>query len=124
MLTTRPQGLIFLSLFASASTLVCCALPALFVSLGMGAVLAGLVSDVPELVWLSHHKILTFGTAAIMLAISGGIIWRSRNLPCPVDPQLRRACLQGRRLTLWVYWLSVGLFLTGVMFAFVLPLII
>jgi hypothetical protein len=33
------------------------------VSLGMGAVLAGLVSDFPQLVWLSKHKIEVFGLA-------------------------------------------------------------
>ena len=123
MLTNRPQWLIFLSLFTSAGTLVCCALPALFVSLGMGAVLAGLVSNMPQLIWLSHHKALTFDTAAIMLVISGWIIWRSQNLPCPIDPQLRQACMQGRRLTLWIYGLSASLFLTGAMFAFILPML-
>jgi hypothetical protein len=59
-----------ISLFTSAATLVCCALPALMVSLGMGAVLAGLVSDFPQLVWLSKHKIEVFGLAAVLLLTS------------------------------------------------------
>ena len=46
-----------LSLFASAGTLVCCALPALFVTLGAGAALAGLVGEFPQLVWLSTYKL-------------------------------------------------------------------
>ena len=44
------------SLFASSSTLVCCALPALLVAVGAGAALSSLVSAVPQLVWLSEHK--------------------------------------------------------------------
>ena len=119
----RPQWMVFLSLFTSASTLVCCALPALFVSLGMGAVLAGLVSDVPQLVWMSHHKGLTFGTAAIMLAASGGMIWRGQYLPCPIEPRLRHACMRGRKVSLVIYVISVILFLTGYAFAFLLPLL-
>ena len=45
------------SLFASSSTLICCALPALLVALGAGAALSSLVSAVPQLVVLSEHKL-------------------------------------------------------------------
>ena len=41
---------------ASSGTLVCCALPALFVTVGAGAALSSLVSAVPQLVWLSENK--------------------------------------------------------------------
>ena len=44
-----------LTLFGSFSTLLCCALPALLVSLGAGAVTIGLVSAVPQLIWLLCH---------------------------------------------------------------------
>jgi len=47
----------FLTLFTSASTLICCALPALLVAIGAGSVMAGLVSNVPQLIWLSKHKV-------------------------------------------------------------------
>ena len=49
-----------LSLFSSLGTLVCCALPSLFVVLGAGAVLAGLVSSLPLLIILSKYKIFTY----------------------------------------------------------------
>jgi len=39
-----------LTLFGSLGTLLCCALPALLVSLGAGAVMASLVTNVPQLV--------------------------------------------------------------------------
>jgi hypothetical protein len=39
-----------LSLFASSSTLICCAIPALLVSLGAGAALASLVAVFPQIV--------------------------------------------------------------------------
>jgi hypothetical protein len=38
------------SLFTSVSTLLCCALPSLLVAVGMGAVVAGMVSDFPALI--------------------------------------------------------------------------
>ena len=71
----RNAGLAFVALVASTGTLVCCVLPALMVALGAGAVLAGLVSAVPQLVWLSEHKAAVFGIAAVMLALAGLAIY-------------------------------------------------
>lgn len=107
-----------LSLFTSLSTLVCCALPALLVTLGMGAALAGLVTAVPQLVWLSEHKALTFGTAGVLLAGAGYMLWRARNAPCPADPAQARACARMRRFSVWTYFVSLALYLTAVFFAF------
>ena len=110
-----------LSLFASSSTLICCALPALLVALGAGAALSGLVGAFPQIVWLSEHKVGLFVFAGLMLAASGALQWVNRNAPCPVDPALRNACLRTRKVSLRVYWVSVGIYLLGGFFAFVLP---
>jgi hypothetical protein len=111
----------WLSLFASSGTLVCCALPALLVALGAGAALSSLVVAVPQLVWISAHKGAVFLGAGLMLVAAGAVQWRNRTAPCPVDPALRGACLRTRRLSLWVYLVSVALFVVGGLFAFVLP---
>jgi hypothetical protein len=116
----RGTGLAFLSLFTSASTLVCCALPALFVALGAGATLAGIVGNVPGLIWLSENKALVFGAAAVLLAFAGVGQWRTRSLPCPTDPQLARSCNRLRKIGIWVYGFAVVCFAIGVLFAFVL----
>jgi len=113
----------FAALLASSGTLVCCALPALLVALGAGAVLSSLVAAVPQLVWLSEHKALVFGFAALMLAVAGALQWRQRHAPCPIDPSLRDACLRTRRTSRRVYAVSVALFAVGAWFAFVQPLL-
>ena len=61
---------LFLSLFSSASSLVCCALPALFVGLGAGAVFAGLTSTIPQLIWMAERKVSLFIIGGILLMIS------------------------------------------------------
>ena len=109
------------SLFASSSTLVCCALPALLVALGAGAALSSLVSAVPQLVWLSEQKEGLFLFAGLMLAGSGWLQWRNRFAPCPTDPALRDACLRTRRMSAWVYGTSVAIYAVGGWFAFVMP---
>ena len=113
----------FLTLFTSASTLICCALPALLVSLGLGAVMAGLASNVPGLVWASEHKTGVFIFAGLMLASNGLWLWSQRNAPCPVDTKLREACITGRKTSKLVYFISVAVFLIGAFFAYLAPAI-
>lgn len=110
-----------LSVFTSSGTLICCALPALLVTLGVGATLAGLVTHFPQLIWLSEHKLGVFGAAGVMLALAGALQWRARSAPCPADARLAAACARTRRAAAWIYGLSLVMYLTGVLFAFVLP---
>ncbi len=109
------------SLFATSSTLVCCAIPALLVALGAGAALSSLVSIFPQVVWLSEHKTVLFVSAGAMMLASGWLQWRNRSAPCPTDPRLRDACLTTRKTSAFVYGLSVLLYVVGGWFAFVQP---
>ena len=109
------------ALAASGGTLVCCALPALLVTLGAGATLASLVSAVPQIVWLSEHKAAVFGFALLMTAVGGWLQWQARSAPCPIDPALRQQCLRTRAWSRRVYLASVALLGIGGFFAFVLP---
>ena len=111
------------SLFTSAGTLICCALPALFVSLGMGATLAGLTSAFPAIVWLSRYKLWVFGIAALMIAIAGIMMWNARNMPCPTDPKQAKACAALRKISWWIWRVSVAFYIIGFFFAFIAPLI-
>ncbi|HUQ25492.1 MAG TPA: hypothetical protein VM140_07460 [Burkholderiales bacterium] len=115
----------WLSVFTSGSTLVCCALPALLVAIGAGAALSGLVSAIPQLVWLSEHKGAVFGIAGLMLAGSGWLQWRSRKaLECPPDASLAAACATTKDVSLRVWLASVAIYLVGAFFAFAAPLLI
>lgn len=118
----RP--LVFLSLFTSLSTLICCALPALFVFLGFGAAFAGIVSRVPQLIWLSENKLWIFGIGAVLLATSGMLQWRARFEPCPIDPQLAAVCTTTRRFSKFIYLSSIAIYLLGAFFAFAAPILV
>lgn len=108
-----------ISLFTSLGTLLCCALPALFVTLGAGAALAGLVSSAPWLVALSKYKIWTFGLSGAMILIAGIMRWNARGAPCPIDVEQAKACMRLRKISGWIYWLSVAVWCTGFFFAFI-----
>jgi hypothetical protein len=113
----------WLSIFTSAGTLVCCALPALLVALGAGATLVSLVGVFPQIVWLSEHKAAVFVVAGVMLAGAGWLQHRARFAPCPADPRLAAACERQRRVSRRVYAASVAIFAIGAFFAFAAPLL-
>ena len=114
----------FFSLFASTSTLICCALPALFVSLGAGASFASLVSTFPFLVSLSLYKVPISSFALLMIIVAGIINYRTAKLPCPLDSELGRVCMETRRQSQRLYFISTGIFAFASFFTYVVPLII
>lgn len=111
------------ALLTSVGTLVCCVLPAVMVSLGAGAALAGLVSAAPQLIWLSEQKGWVFGAATAALAVSGALLWNARRLPCPADRAQAEVCASLRRWSHRIYGAAVVLTLIGAVFAFGLPLL-
>ena len=113
--------LTWFSIFTSASTLLCCALPALLVALGAGAALATVVGVVPQIVWVSEHKTLVFVGAGVMLAVAGYLQYRARFLPCPADPSLAAACSRQRRVSNVIYFVSLAIYVIGVSFAVLGP---
>jgi len=85
----RDKALAVLSLFASGSTLVCCALPTVLVTLGLGAVVAGVVSSLPWLVWLSRHKEWVFLGAGLLIAGNWALMarWERAVTACAIPPR-------------------------------------
>jgi hypothetical protein len=110
----------FLTILSSFSTLICCALPAALVSLGAGAVLASVVTAVPQLVWLSQHKIQLFAFAGFMLVFAGNSSYRNSNAPCPSDPVQAKSCMRLRRWTARIFYVSAAMYVIGFFFAFLL----
>lgn len=113
--------LVWFSIFTSASTLLCCALPALLVALGAGAALASFVGVFPQIVWVSENKTPVFVAAGVMLAVAGYLQYRARFLPCPADAALAAACARQRRISNVIYFVSLALYVVGVGFAVVVP---
>ena len=108
-----------LSLFTSVGTLLCCALPALFVTLGMGAALAGIVSTAPWLVAISEYKVTVFIVAGILLLCASVLQYRARNAPCPADPAKAAACMRLRKFSNAILVLSIVVYGVGFFFAFI-----
>ncbi len=102
----------WLALFASTGTLLCCALPILLVSLGLGATVAALTSHFPVLITLSQFKGWIFMLSGSLLAGTAWLMWRNRGL-CPVDPELAELCQRARLLNRRIWLFAVVIWLTG-----------
>ena len=111
-----------MTLFISSSTLICCALPAIFVAVGAGATLASLINVFPQLIIISQYKVLISFITLIILLFAGVMIKKSEALPCPVDPNLRTICLKTRKNSKILYYLSVIIFASASVFTYLVPL--
>jgi hypothetical protein len=126
---TRGGALSFLSLFTSLGTLVCCALPSLLVLLGLGATVATVLSEVPWLVTLSHHKNWVFIAAGLLIGCNFVYVYaivpklQASSGACgPNDPA---ACRKISRFSRIILWCSAALYLVGGFTAYILgPLLI
>lgn len=86
------------ALLASSGTLVCCALPIILVSLGMGSVVVALNLQWPLLNSFVNHKIWIFLISGGLLLLSGWQLYTTRNL-CPVDTKLAATCARIKKLS-------------------------
>jgi len=112
----------FATLFLSLSTLICCALPALFVMLGAGATFASLLGIFPQLIWFSEHKGMVFFVAGMLLFVN--LVMRIVVPPrCPTDPKLAAECARAQRISGAIVKISLLAYLVGGFFAFVAPMI-
>jgi hypothetical protein len=114
----RDIGISFFTLFASSGTLICCALPIILVTIGMGATVAAITSNFPFLIVLSQHKIWVFVMSGLMLLISALIIYRPSQ-SCPVDPKQAQICQASKIWNKRIYWFSVVIWCIGFFAAFI-----
>ena len=110
--TPTPRRWGWLVLFASSTTLVCCALPILLVSIGLGAVSASLCANVPFLVTLAQYKAWMFGASGGLLAFTAWLLFRPGRA-CPADPELAELCVKAHRWNIKFFWISVGIWAIG-----------
>jgi mercuric ion transport protein len=122
----RTDNLVgFLALFTSWSTLLCCALPSLFVLIGLGATVASMVSAMPWLIAFSHYKSWTFGIAGLLIAANFVYVFhfapklRGRSQTC--SQRGANSCGVASRLsTTTVLWVSACIYLIGFVSAYLL----
>lgn len=118
------NALSYFTLFSSTSTLLCCALPALLVTIGAGGVMASIYSNVPGYTIFAENKNPLFIIVAALLVINGLILWFNRNAPCPLDAKKAEICMKSRKISRTIYYLSLGIYCVGFFFSYLAVLLI
>jgi len=109
----------WLTLFFTTTTLVCCALPIVLVSLGLGALMASLNMQFTGLIFIAEYKYWTLLWSATLLGLLAWFIWRPGQA-CPSNPQLAKACQQSKRWNIFMFKVSLLIWLTGFFFSVLL----
>jgi hypothetical protein len=123
LLEMKSKLMTFLALFSSLTTILCCALPIILVTLGLGAAFASLTSNFPFIIFLAEKAIYLFIIAAILLAISGYFIF-VKEQSCPADKKLVAICLKSKKFNKYIWWTSLIILAISFFFKYILILLV
>lgn len=107
-----------IALLASSGTLVCCALPIILVSLGLGSVVAALNVQLPFLSSLADYKFWTFMVSGGLLLFAAWQLYATRNT-CPADPKLVAACARIKKITTKLLIIASVIWMIGFIAAYI-----
>lgn len=108
----RNTLLLGFSFLLSTATLLCCTLPILLITLGLGTTLAAITSQWTVLPLLSAHKFWIFFISGIILLIAD-IVANRPQTSCPVDPEQAKKCMRVRQFHKTLFWSAVTLWAIG-----------
>lgn len=109
----------WVTLFVTSSTLLCCTLPIILVSVGLGATVASLNYNIPGLVFMAENKVWTLVFSAFLLVFLAWLIWRP-NQTCPADLKLAASCKKAKTWNKRIFTVSVFIWCIGIFFSFLL----
>ncbi len=115
----QGTGATWITLVSSTATLICCALPILLVTLGLGATVAAITSSAPFLVALAKHKAWFFAISGLLLGVSGWLMYRPGRA-CPADPRLAAACDRAQKWNRRVFGTAAAIWGVGFFAAYLL----
>lgn len=115
----KTTGVALFTLLLSLSTLICCVLPIIFVSLGLGVAIVALITYAPFLVTLSQYKLSIFIGSALLLVFTAWLLWRSSRT-CPADRRLAILCTFLTRWNKRIFWASVVIWTIGFVVTYVI----
>lgn len=108
-----------LALFTSFGTLLCCAVPILFVILGLGAALATIKMELPFLVTLTANKGWAFVVSGFFVALATYLTYR-QGKTCPADPELAKICTTAQKWNKRILTVTVIIWVVGYFTAYLL----
>lgn len=97
-------------LISNGGVMLCCVIPALLVSLGLGSTLATFLSDYPIFVKVTKYKDFLFLFAFVTLIINAIIIKKNKNKMCDIN-NLEKECSEVKTVSEKLYYFSLFIFI-------------
>lgn len=116
---TKETLMAVLTLLTSTSTLLCCTIPILLISLGFGASLSLVLTKHEWWIKISEYKFLTFLISGTFLVFTYAVL-RASGQYCPTDPILAERCKKIRVWNWRIFWLSITIWVVGFVSAYLL----
>ena len=98
-------------LAGSSATLICCVLPALLVSLGLGASLVSMMDYMPWLPWLSQYKWTIFTIAGILLIYNHQVL---KKQVCAIEDKDK--CEEVMSVNRKIHYVAVFIYVASLLF--------
>ena len=112
-----------LTLFGSAGTLICCVLPIVVSLIAGGAAVSAMVSAFPWLIPISQNTGWVFGVAGTLITFNTFLLFRKqKNGNCQIKGG--SSCKTRSQWSKVILCFSIGIYLIGVFFAYLLVPII
>lgn len=115
----RFFGFVSFTVFLACTGLLCCTLPILLVSLGIGTMMASMASTFTWLPLVSEYKFWIFLISGLLF-ISAELIQHRQNKICPADPKLAKQCAKFDKLSSIMLNIGLIIWLVGFISAYLL----
>lgn len=112
----KDVSILTLGLLASAGAVVCCSLPIILATLGVGAVLVSEPSWLPS---VSEYKFIVFLISGIVLLVAGHLT-RLPGRQYPNDPKQAKLCSRMSTLNHYLFWAAVAIWSAGFLSAYLI----
>lgn len=88
----------------------------------MGGVFVSLTTSVPQIQFIGEYKLFIFIITAFLLAGGFFLMRPAKVVECPIDEDQRNVCQTVKPWTRIILYVSIGFYLLGLLFAYVLPI--
>lgn len=105
-------------LILNGGVMLCCVIPAILVSLGLGSTLATFLNHYPIFIKISEYKNYIFIFVFLILIINGFILYTNKNRSCDIN-SLEQECTEVKSVSLILYYLSIVIYLISLFLSYI-----
>ena len=104
-------------LISNGGVMLCCVLPAILVSLGLGSTMVTFLNEYPIFIKITEYKNYIFSVVLFILFFNGFVIYKNRNKFCEIEG-LKNECSQVKSVSILLYIFSIIIYLISLFLSY------